>query len=196
MPKLSWPAVALLVTAGCLDADGVPPVAAKFLRLFDELRQAQSHSGGPTPKHVSFRITDSEINEYMVYSLKATPRPGVESVVVKIFPQNYVSTYTIVDFDAVERWRPGTIPAVLRPFLRGKQSIWVDYRFQISGSRATFSVEKAYYDKVRLPAFFVEKMIQAVAARQPEKYDTSKPVPLPFGLRQLSTADHVIEGEN
>ena len=196
MPKLSWPALALLLTAGSLHADGVPPVAVKFLRLFDELRQAQSPFGGPAPKHVSFHITDNEINEYMGYSLRVTPRPGVDSVVVKIFPQNYVSTYTVVDFDAVERWRPGTIPAMLRPFLHGKQSIWVDYRFQVSGVHATFSVEKAYYDKLRLPAFFVEKMIQSVAARQPEKYDTSKPVPLPFGLRRLSTADHVIEGEN
>ena len=35
------------------------------------------------------------------------------------------------------------------------------------------SVEKARYDDMALPAFFVERMIQIVAARQPEKYDTS-----------------------
>jgi hypothetical protein len=58
-------------------------------------------------------------------------------------------------------------------------------------------VEKAYYQDVRLPAFFVQKMIQIVAERQPEKYDTSKPLPLPFGLRRLwTTSQHQISGEN
>ena len=39
-------------------------------------------------------------------------------------------------------------------------------------------------------------MIEVVAARQPEHYDTSKPVPLPFGLRKVWTGDKVVMGEN
>jgi hypothetical protein len=174
-------------------AEPVPPVATKFLTLFDHLRAAEAHGRQP---HVSFQLADSEINDYMRYSLHATPRPGLDSVTVKVFPQNYVSTFTVVDFDAVERWKPGTIPSMLRPMLRGKQSVWVDYRFQIQGDKLTFNVEKAYYDKLRLPAWLVNKMIEIVAARQPEKYDTSKPLPLPFGLRNLWTKGNVIGGEN
>jgi hypothetical protein len=186
----------LILAASGLNATAPPPTAVKSLQLFEQLRRAESQARGPAPRHVSFRLTDTEINDYTSYSLKATPRPGVDSVTVKIFPKNYVSTFTIVDFDAVERWRPGTIPLLLRPILRDKQSIWVDYRFQAAGNRLTFTVEKAYYGKIRVPAFFVQKMIQVVAARQPENYDTSKPMPLPFGLRQLSTVDHIIAGEN
>jgi len=145
---------------------------------------------------VSKSLTSSEINEYMRYALETTPRPGLVSVVIKIFPHNYVSTFAVIDFDAVERWKPGTIPALLRPALSGKKSVWVDYRFQAKDGKATFSVEKAYYQNMRLPAFFVEKMIQVVVARQPEKYDTSKPLPLPFGLRRVWTTDHVLMGEN
>ncbi len=115
---------------------------------------------------------------------------------MEIFPHNYVSTFTAVDFDVVERWRPGTIPPVLRPILHGKQSIWVDYRFAAANSKITFSVEKAYYDKLRLPSFFVEKMIQIVAARQLEHYDTSKPLPLPFSLRNVWTENQIVKGNN
>ena len=125
------------------------------------------------------------------------PRPGIESVTVRAFPYNYVSTFTVVDFDAVERWKPGTVPSVLRPVLKGKKSIWVDYRFQAAHTQVTFSVEKAYYQDVRLPAFFVQKIIQMVAGRQPEKYDTTRPLLLPFGLRRVwTTANHQISGEN
>jgi hypothetical protein len=173
-----------------------PPVASKFLALFDQLRAAESHKAKGVPEHVAFQFSDAEINEYMRYSLSAAPRPGLKSVTVKVFAHNYISTYTIVDFDAVERWKPGTIPALLRPVLNGQKLIWVDYRFQADQSLISFSVEKAYYQNVRLPAFLVEKMIQIVAARQPEKYDTSKPLPIPFGLRQVWTSDHIIQGQN
>ena len=42
----------------------------------------------------------------------------------------------------------------------------------------------------------VEKMINVVGSRQKEKFDTSKPVPLPFGLRSVVTADKTVAGEN
>jgi hypothetical protein len=60
----------------------------------------------------------------------------------------------------------------------------------------TFSVEEAYYGGLRLPAFFVQEMNKIVAARQPEKYDASKPLPLPFGLRKVCTEDRFVMGEN
>jgi hypothetical protein len=173
----------------------LPLVAAKFLGLFEELRAAEASATGAR-RHIAFQLSDAEINDYMRYSLAATPRPGLNSVTVKFFPQNYVSTLAAVDFDAVERWKPGTVPGVLRPVLNGKKTIWVDYRFRIVNGKITFSVEKAYYQNVRLPAWLVEKMIEIVAARQPEKYDTTKPMPLPFGLRNLWTAGHTIGGEN
>ncbi len=169
----------------------VTPAVAKMYGLFEQLRIAAR-----THQRVDFQVSESEINEYMRYSLKASPRPGIDAVSVKFFPHNYVSTLTLVDFDAVERWKPGTIPALLRVALRGKKTVWLDFRFQAQRSQVTFSVEKAYYGAMRLPAFFVERMIRMVAARQPEKYDTSKPLPLPFGLRQVWTANHVAAGRN
>jgi hypothetical protein len=199
-------AIAFLVAAGGFvrqartdpsTADAVPPpVAVKFLGLFDQLRAANAAKARGEQQPVTFRLFDSEINEYMQYSLKAVPRPGLESVTLKLFPNNYISTFTVVDFDAVERWRPGTVPAILRPLLNGKKSIWVDYRIQAQDSKLSFSVEKAYYQSIRIPAFPVGEIIHIVAARQPEKYDTSKPVPIPFGLRRLWTSDHLIQGQN
>jgi hypothetical protein len=166
------------------------PAVAKMLGLFQTLSQ------GSNSKQVSFSFSEAELNEYLSYSLQAVPRPGIKSVVVKVFPGNYVSTFTTVDFDAIQRWKPGTVPALLRPVLNGQKTIWLDIRFQAKDGAATFTVEKAYFQSMRLPAFFVEKMMQVLAARQPEKYDTTKPVPLPFGLRQVYTAAHLVSGQN
>lgn len=174
-----------------------PAPVAKVLDIFSRLQTAQQQKvHGQASQHVDFALTEAEINGYAAHALRVTPRPGVDSVTVKVFPYNYVSTYTVIDFDAVEKWKPGTIPALLRPVLSGKRAIWVDYRFQANNGQATFSVEKAYFQKIRLPAVVVQKMIQVVAARQPEHYDTSKPVPLPFGLRQVWTKERLVMGEN
>jgi hypothetical protein len=69
--------------------------------------------------------------------------------------------------------------------LSGKKSILVDCRTSARESKLSFPVEKAYYHDVHLPAFVLEKIIGIVAARRPEKYDTSKPMPIPFALRAI-----------
>ena len=184
--------ISILVLSAAAAAPVQTPAVIKMLDLFQALQASQNHDS----KHVSFSLAESELNEYLSYSLQTIPRPGIRSVTVKVFASNYISTFTVVDFDAIERWKPGAIPGLLRPVLNGKKAIWLDVRFQAKNGTATFSVEKAYFQSIRLPAFFVEKMIQIVAARQPEKYDTNKPLPLPFGLKQVSTKEHLVTGEN
>ena len=171
-----------------------PPVAVRFLDLFDRLRAAQDPAGDHA--HVAFQLTETDVNDYLRYSLKTTPRPGLDSITVKFLAKNYISTSTRIDFDAVERWRPGTIPAVFRSILKGKKSISIDCHIQATDSNLTFTIDKARYEDLPLSTFFVEKMIQIMAARQPEKYDTSKPLPLPFGLHKLWTTEHLINGNN
>ena len=190
--------VTILSLAAAFAAEPTPavsPAVAKVQNLFQALQKADAD--GPKGKgQVKFRLSEAEVNEYLAYARKTQPRPGLESSTVKFFPNNYVSTYTVVDFDAVERWKPGTIPLALRPVLSGKKAIWVDVRFKTQNGTVAFSIEKAYFGSIRLPAFVVGKVIQIVAARQPEKYDTTKPVPLPFGLQRAWTALHVASGEN
>ena len=192
MRKMCNFAIGILVLSTAAAAPVRTPAVVKMLDLFQALQASQSHNS----KHVGFSLTEAELNEYLSYSLQTVPRPGIRSVTVKVFANNYISTFTVVDFDAIERWRPGTVPALLRPVLSGTKAIWLDVRFQARNGAATFSVEKAYFQGIRLPAFFVEKAIQIVAAHQPEKYDTSKPLPLPFGLKQVSTKEHLATGEN
>ena len=171
-------------------ADIPAPQAAaitKVLDLFDRLRAG---------KKTSFQLTESEVNEYLVSALKRQPRPGLHSTQIRFFPKNYVATFTVVDFDAVEKWKPGTIPALLRPVLTGRKTVWLDVRFQVTGSRLTYTVEKAYFEKIWLPASLVQKMMEVVAVRQPEHYDTTKPLPLPFGLRDVQTSEKLLTGNN
>lgn len=161
----------------------------KVLDLFERLRAVPR-------QQVDFQLSEGELNEYLAYSLATNPRPGVKSATIKVFPHNYLSLYAIMDFDAVERERPGTIPLVLRPILHGVQPLLLDFRFYVEAGKATHSIEKAYYRDTELPLFAVRQMIRAVGALQPEKFRTDEPMLLPFGLRHVATGDHVLRGHN
>jgi hypothetical protein len=194
-------AACLLLTAtpfsSAATVDGsTPPAAAKFLDLFDRLRAAHEKAVEGKFQLVAFQLSESEINEYLAYSLKTTPRPGLTSVTVKVSGNDYVSTKANIDFDAIEKWNPGAIPTLLHPVLKGKKAISIDFRIHADNSLMTFSVEKAHYEDTPLPGIFVEKMIQIMAARQPEHYDTSRPIPIPFSLRKVWTTEHTVQGHN
>src|SRR5579864_7943304 len=67
-----------------------PPVVTKFLDLFERLHTAQEKNSEGDHQKVSFRLNETEVNEYMRYALKTTPRPGVDSITVKFFPKDYI----------------------------------------------------------------------------------------------------------
>src|ERR1700739_353011 len=85
----------------------LPSAARKMLDLFDRLHDAQSDAS-EGDRHVAFNVSESDVNDYMSYALKMTPRPGLDSVTVKFFPKDYISPLARIDFDAVEKWHPGT----------------------------------------------------------------------------------------
>jgi hypothetical protein len=169
----------------------------KVLDLFNSLNQVQSAKGAAKPvPQVGFTLTEVEVNEYLCHARLVNPRPGLDNLRVQFYPAKYIATLVTIEFDAVETFHPGTVPGLLRPILSGKRDLQVDIRGQPANGAATFSIEKAAFENVRIPAFVVEQMIAVVAARQKEQYDTTKPVPLPFGLRTISTERGKLRGSN
>ena len=180
----------------------VPPAVAggpveRMLGFFDSLRKAgieqSAHRAVP---HVEARFADGEVNEYLAYALRTAPRPGVKSIHVECADGNYIATTVVADLDAVERWKPGTIPFALRWALSGIKTLRVDLRFRQTTDRLVgLSVEKAYYQDLRIPAWLVQEMMRILAARQPEHYDTDR-LMLPMGLRRMWTTGHTISAMN
>lgn len=190
MVRVKWIRLWLLLITGVC-ALPQPPAVQKIWIALGDLTQAQT-----THKKLKYVFTEAEVNEYLQHARVVNPRPGLDRMSVQFLPGNYVSTVTVIDFDLVEQARPGTVPVLLRPVLSGKREIRLDVRVNAANGLGTYSVEKAYFENVRIPAFAVEKMIQVVAARQREKFDLSKPLPLPFGVRSIVTGAHFMTMEN
>jgi outer membrane protein OmpA-like peptidoglycan-associated protein len=178
------------IAAGRVRTPVVPVANPATTRILDLLARLQVQ-----PRQaVSFRLSDDEVNQYLVYALLKTPRPGIESVAVKFFPHDYISTLITIDFDDIERWKPGLVPGFLG--LTGKRSVWVDFRFSATNGTVGYKIEKAFYQEKALPHFVAEKIIQTLGARQPEGFGADQEAPLPLGLKRVHTGEHYIEAEN
>jgi len=148
----------------------------------------------PVPP-VQFQFTETEVNSWVSKQLKARRYMGIEKAVFKFFDGNYVSTYSTVDFDQVQRWQSHVIPSAAKLFLNGRRDLWVDFRFQSEGGKIALRVEKAYIDNVHVPNAAANGLLQMVAAAADEPDPTSmSPMPLP--LAKIWTEGRELRGGN
>lgn len=145
---------------------------------------------------VRFSLTEAELNEYLAWELQTQQRPGVRQLQLRVAPQNSVGIAAVIDLDAVARWKPNLIPPLLHAMLHGTKNMDLEARFQAERGGITFQVERTAIEGVPLPPTVVQRILEEVAARQPEHYDLTRPVKLPAGVQRVWTRERVVEGEN
>ena len=152
--------------------------------------------GRPAGQKLGFEIPERALNEYLAYTLRNRPRPGIGAMTVALLPKNRLSSDVEIDFDAVQEWKPEIFPEILRGLLAGKRTVHADLTFEAKNGFCRLKLKevmgpdgKAIVNKV------MSSVLQALGSRQPESYDTAKPIPLPYGLKRIWTDKQLICGE-
>ncbi len=149
--------------------------------------------GRPKGHKIEFEVPERAINEYLAYSLRNRPRPGVSAVTVTLLPNNDITATVEVDFGAIS---PDIIPEPMRAALSGKKAFKVNGHFESSNGTLTFKLKDASSpDGQKLAGKLMNDLLQAIGARQPEEYDPAKPFQLPFGLKRVWTGKQTFYGE-
>jgi hypothetical protein len=153
--------------------------------------------GRPAGQKLGFEIPEKALNDYIAYALTVRPRPGITAMTVSLLPNNQVSSDVEVDFDAVQKWDPTIFPELLRGLLAGRRTVHADVTFESKNGTYTFQLKDAKgADGKAMMTKMMSGVIQALGSRQPESYDTAKPIPLPFGLKRVWTGKQLLCGEN
>jgi hypothetical protein len=165
-------------------------------RVLAALQALQDYANGLRAQTVAFQFTETEIDEYLAYSLRVKPRPGVSRLAVRFLPDNEISVLALIDFAGVRKWNEWLIPETLRSALNAPRPVQVDLKFQASGGFGTFTLKNVSGpgDTI-IPQTAMEWIIQAIAVHQPEWYDTTRSIPLPFHLQRIRTANQSISGD-
>jgi hypothetical protein len=151
--------------------------------------QADLHNRGQNPPEKVVRLSETELNAYMQHAVTRKTRYGIQSVYIKLMGGNRLGTTTTIDFDKVKVEDENLAVRMVRSLLSGEKQIYVEGVVTSDKGMGQFSLEKAYFGNVRLPVYFIEKVINFLGHRQIPPVDTSKPVPLPYGLKKLEVDD-------
>ncbi|HEY2933703.1 MAG TPA: hypothetical protein VGK99_18355 [Acidobacteriota bacterium] len=168
----------------------VPPVPrtpaerVSFI-LQDYITQADSRIRGKNPPERMIRLGEGDINAYVQQAVKAKSRFGVNSVYIKFIGPNYLGATTRIDFNKVKVEDQSLAVRMVRSVLSGEKQIYVEGFVNTNNGKGLFRLEKAYFGNLRLPVYFIEKVINYLGSRQNPPIDTSKPVPLPYGLKKI-----------
>jgi len=180
----------------------IPPLAPSGEKtkgcehVLQVIQALQDYTHGRRTQKVTFEFTDDEINEYLAYSLRIKPRSGIKGLAVRFFPDNEVSALATIDFAGVQKWNDWLIPEALRPALLGTQRpVQVDIKFQATDGFGTFKLKNVSGpgDAV-IPKAAMEWIIEAIALHQPEWYDTTRDISLPFHLQRIWTSKQSLFG--
>lgn len=184
------PAPARVAPAGTV-TEGV----VQIKQLLEGLQAYDRNGRNASAQSISFQLPESHINEYLAFACKTRPRPGIDGISVEILPNNRVSATVIVNFEAVAGWAATLLPDMLKT-LNGRQPIRAELEFQAHDGTLMFKISTVHLPGGGLLDLQVAgAVLQYLAAHQPENYDVSRPIPLPFGLRRIWTEDHMIAGE-
>jgi len=147
-------------------------------------------------KVAAFQFSEAEVNEYLAYSLRVKPRVGIQALAVRLFPDNEVSVLATIDYAGIQKWNDWLVPDALRPaLLSARHPVQVDLTFQATDGFATFKLKHVIGPgDVVIPIPAMEWIIQAIALHQPEWYDTSKEISLPFHLQRIWTGEQSLHG--
>jgi hypothetical protein len=160
------------------------------------LHALQAYTSGQSTQRVAFEFTEAEINEYLAYSLRIKPRVGVKGLAVRFFPDNEISVLAAIDFAGVQKWNDWLIPATMRPaLLDGQRPVQVDIKFQAADGSGSFKLKDVIGPgNAVIPKAAMEWIIRAIALHQPEWYDTTSDISLPFSLQRIWTATQSLFG--
>ena len=163
--------------------------------LLASLARFDQNGRDPSQK-LGFEIPERAVNEYLAYVLRTKPRPGISAVTVALLSNNEVSGAVEIDFNTVKLWNPEMLPEAMRTLFSGKQTIKVSAHIDSRNGTFTVAVKDVQGpDGKLLSNKIVTDLLQTIGSRQPESYDTAKPMPLPFGLKRIWTGKQSVCGE-
>jgi hypothetical protein len=161
------------------------PWVQQVLDLMDTLTKFDQNGRDPSRK-LGFELPEKAVNEYLAYSLRKKPRPGLGAISVKFISQNEVSIAFEVDFDSLGQWTVQKVPDWLRPVMAGKPAMRMNVQFDASNGLLNTTFKGGVGpDGSPLPPAIAFSLLQALELRQPETVDASKPIPLPYGLKRV-----------
>ena len=146
-------------------------------------------------RRVTFEFSDAEMNEYLAYSLRLLPRPGIRKLSIRLKPANAFSVRTVMDLMAIQKWHSWILPDAVKAIAGSQPVVEMEVKFDAHDGYGTFKLNSVGGLGGALPGDAALWVIQAIGLHQREYYDTRQPIPLPYGLSRIWTGPGSVSGD-
>ena len=170
--------------------DAVETVKSTLARLWDY----QASNGADKGWSIAFSFPETVVNDYIKYLISSHTRDGVRDASVKLKHDSVELTCT-VDVGRIHEWRPQLFKAGSPLLDKDTLTLKATFNVTVAGNTATVTVVSVSAGDAAVDATLARQVLDALAAGQPEHFDLSKAVHLPFTLKRVQIGSGLIEGE-
>ncbi len=157
------------------------------LREFEALNEAQKQR-----RELGFDLPEELINTYLERVVREGTRPGVKAAKVAFLPSGEVSVRAVLDRAMLSKW--GASLRTDGPPSGPDLIVDATLRFECRDRTVRVSVQSVHDEPTRFPPERLERVLQILASNQPEAFDITQPIRLPYGLKTLSISNGVLHG--
>jgi len=190
-------AVAYLCLVQLLAQTNTPagPNAAETVRdLLRSLWVYEEHGRPSTSAKIGFQLPENILNLYLAASLASRPRPMIDSMHVRLLPENRCIVDAKINLDTLHGRNAELFTRSERRRFTGSKLLQAEFHFSLRSGSLVFSA-KPLKGEVTPSQSLLMKIIRVIALNQPEEIDATRKIPVPFGLRKLWTMEGVLCGE-
>lgn len=191
--------VLLLTALACLSTarpsadpprDAKPAGVGEILTLFHQLWDYSSLDPSKRRERtVSFDVSADLVNTYVRYLIATGARSGVSSATISFKREGNIGVEMTVDLEQLKLWNRQAYSKAAKA-----QEIRIRAIFVTDSASQKTCIRLLSVSEVggRVKPNDASAILQTIGQHQPEKFDFSKPVPVPFGLRTVRISDGML----
>jgi hypothetical protein len=131
----------------------------------------------------SYRVTEADLNRFMLEEIERQRVAAVESITVKLLPGRFQADLA-VDLDQLEKGENNSA-ALFQSMFRGVQKLALEGKVEATEGVATYETIRASLNGVPIPASVVDLLLKSVGKKQEPPFDPTEPFPLPRGIDSI-----------
>ena len=176
-----------LIWMGLTDGSSLYPAqiyesgAEKVRRVLEEL-SANSQGGQPPPR--TYRLSQAEINAYLLDELRHQEESAVESVSILLREGGFV-TMLGIDPDRLQLGEDTATGGLLGLLFEGKQTLEIEGRLNVNNGSGRYQIQQVRFNGLALPIEVVNEILTSLGQSQDPPFDPISPFPMPHGIQSV-----------
>jgi hypothetical protein len=154
-----------------------PKIAKSLQQKIDAIKKAEEDPKHDNGTHIE--VSDSELESYLLFSLKEEIPVQVDSADVQLEPDT-VSLDTQVTFSSNATGNP-----VFDALVGGTHNLFVKGKFVAQDNRGKFDLQDVRVDGIPVPNVLIQALLKKYVNPKYPEVDINQPFEMPWGIKDL-----------